>query len=103
MNEKHGKIPQDQTHEKEIGTLPDKEVRATIVKTNQSLGNKMEAQINRLEAQAKKLQQMYNTGLEELRNRQSTKNNTITEIKKYTRGNKWAERTNRRLSEAEER
>ena len=37
MNEKHGKIPQDQTHEKEIGTLPDKEVRATIVKTNQSL------------------------------------------------------------------
>ena len=73
------------------------------VKTNQSLGNKMEAQINRLEAQAKKLQQMYNTGLEELRNRQSTMNNTITEIKKYTRGNKWAERTNRRLSEAEER
>ena len=29
-------------------------------------------------------------------------NNTITEIKKYTRGDQWAEGTNRRLSEAEE-
>ena len=33
----------------------------------QNLGNKMEAQINRLEAQAKKLQQMFNKGLEELK------------------------------------
>ena len=47
----------------------------------------MEAQINRLEAQAKKLQQMFNKGLEELKNRPSTMNNTITEINKYTRGN----------------
>ena len=62
----------------------------------------MEAQINRLEAQAKKLQQMFNKGLEELKNRPSTMNNTITEIKKYTRGNQWAERTKRSLSEAEE-
>ena len=64
MNEKHGKIPQDQTHEKEIGTLPDKEVRATIVKTNQSLGNKMEAQINRLEAWIKKMKEMFNKVLD---------------------------------------
>jgi len=102
VDEKHGKTPEDQTNEEEISTLPDKEIRVTIVKMNQNLGNKMEAQINRLEAQAKKLQQMFNKGLEELKNRPSTMNNTITEINKYTRGNQWAERTNRNLSEAEE-
>ena len=46
----HGKTSQDQTNEEEISTLPDKEIRVTIVKMNQNLGNKMEAQINRMEA-----------------------------------------------------
>ena len=59
----------------------------------------MEAQINRLKARVRKLQQMFNKGLEELR---ITMNNTITEIKKYTKEDRQAEGTNRRLSEAEE-
>ena len=46
----HGKNPQDYTNEEEIGNLPDKEFRVSIVKMIQKLGNEMEAQIHRLEA-----------------------------------------------------
>ena len=38
----HGKNPQDQTNEEEIGSLPEKEFRVMIVKMIQSLGIKME-------------------------------------------------------------
>ena len=37
-----GKIPPDQTNEKEIGSLPEKEFRVMIVKMIQNLGNRME-------------------------------------------------------------
>ena len=66
------------------------------------LGNKMEAQINIMEGVTEKIQEMFNKNLKGIKNRHSTMNNTITEINKYTRGNQWAERTNRNLSEAEE-
>ena len=46
----HGKTPQDQTNEGEIGDLPDKEFGVLIVKMIQNLGNEMEAQIHRPEA-----------------------------------------------------
>ena len=39
----HGKNPQDQANEEEIGSLPEKEFRVTIVKMIQNLRNKMEA------------------------------------------------------------
>ena len=39
----HGKNPQDQTTEEEIGSLPEKEFRVMIVKLIQNLRNKMEA------------------------------------------------------------
>ena len=42
----HGKTPQDQTNEGEIGDLPDKEFGVLIVKMIQNLGNEMEAQID---------------------------------------------------------
>ena len=51
-----GKTSQDQTNEEEIGTVPEKEFRVTIVKMIQNLGNKMEAQIYRTDAQIKKIQ-----------------------------------------------
>ena len=51
-----GKTSQDQTNEEEIGTVPEKEFRVTIVKMIQNLGNKMEAQIDRTDAQIKKIQ-----------------------------------------------
>ena len=53
----------------------------------QGLRNKMEAQINRIEAWIEKIQEMFNKDLEEIKNRQSAMNNTITKIKKYTKGN----------------
>ena len=37
-----GKNPPDQTNEEEIGSLPEKEFRVTIVKVIQNLGKRME-------------------------------------------------------------
>ena len=39
----HGKNPQDQTNNEEMGSLPEKEFRVMIVKLIQNLRNKMEA------------------------------------------------------------
>ena len=58
-----GKNPPEQTNEDEIGSLPEKEFRVMIVKMIQNLGSRMEQQI-------KKIQNMYNKGLEELKNKQ---------------------------------
>ena len=54
---------QDQLNEEEIGNLPEKEFRIVIVKMMQDLGNRMEAQI-------KKIQEGFNKALEELKNKQ---------------------------------
>ena len=37
-----GKNPPDRTNEKEIGSVPEKEFRVTMVKMIQNLGNRME-------------------------------------------------------------
>ena len=42
------KNPQDQTNEEEIGSLPEKQFRAMIIKMIQNL--RMEAQTNRMDA-----------------------------------------------------
>ena len=55
---------QDQINEEESSHQPEKEVRVIIVKMIQNLENKMKAQINRLEAQIKKMQEMFNKDLE---------------------------------------
>ena len=54
-----GKNLQNQINEEEIGNLPEKECRVVIVKMIQSLGNRMEVQIE-------KIQEMLNKDLEEL-------------------------------------
>ena len=64
------KNPPDQTNEEVIDSLPDKEFRVMIVKTIQNLGNRM-----------KKIQEMFNKALEELKNKQTEMINTITEMK----------------------
>ena len=69
-------------NEEEINSSPEKEFRVMKVKMIQNLGNKMKAQINRLEAWIKQIQEKVNEDLEKLKNRQSAMNNTITEIKK---------------------
>ena len=59
-----------QINEEEIGKLPGKEFRIMIVKMIKNLENKME-----------KMQESMNKDLEELKNKHTEKNNTITEIK----------------------
>ena len=62
----HGKYPPNQTKEEETGNLPEKEFRIMIVKMIQNLENKMELQINRLEARIEKMQEMFNKDQEEI-------------------------------------
>ena len=68
-----GKNLKDQINEEEIGNLPEKEFRVMIVKMIQNLGNRMEARME-------KIQEMFYKDLEELKNKQTEMNNTITEI-----------------------
>ena len=73
-----------QINEEEIGKLPEKEFRIMIVKMIKNLENKME-----------KKQESINKDLEELKNKHTETNNTITEIKNILEG------ISSRISEAE--
>ena len=90
------KCPPNQTKEEEIGSLPEKEFRIMIVKMIQNLENKMELQINNFQTRIKKMQEMFNKDLKEIKS-QSIMNNAITEIKSTLEG------TNSRIIEAEDR
>ena len=61
------KCPPNQTKEEEIGNLPEKEFRITIVKMIQNLENKIELQINSLETRIEKMQEMFNKDLDEIK------------------------------------
>ena len=61
--EEQSKNLQNQVNEEEIGNLPEKEFRVMIVKMIQNPRNRIEAQIE-------KIQEMFNTELEELKNKQ---------------------------------
>ena len=65
------KTPEKQLNEVEIGNLPEKEFRVMIGKMIQDLRKRMEAKFE-------KLQEMFNKDLEELKNRQTEMNNTVT-------------------------
>ena len=69
-----GKKLQDKITAEEEGNLPEKEFREMIVKMIQNLGNRWEAQIE-------KIQEMSNEDVEELKKKQTVMNNTITSIK----------------------
>ena len=73
-----------QINKEEIGKLPQKEFRIMIVKIIKNLENKME-----------KMQDSINKDLEELENKHTETNNTITKIKNTLEG------INSRISEAE--
>ena len=62
----------------------------------QNLENKMELQINNFQIRIKKMQEMFNKDLKEIKS-QSIMNNAITEIKSTLEG------TNSRIIEAEDR
>ena len=63
----HDKCSPNQSKEKEIGSLPEKEFRIMMVKMIQNLENKMELQINSLETRTEKMQEMLNKALEEIK------------------------------------
>ena len=63
-----GKTPQDQIKEEEIGNLLEKEFRIMIVRMMQDLRKKMEAQ-------TKKIQELFNKEQEGLMNRDEQYNN----------------------------
>jgi len=50
--------------EEKIRSLPEKELRTTIVKIIQNIENKMELQINSLETRIEKMQEKFNKDLE---------------------------------------
>ena len=62
------KTPEKLLNEVEIDNLPEKEFRRMIVKMIQDLGKRMEAK-------TEKMQEMFNKGLEELKNKQTEMNN----------------------------
>ena len=59
-----------QINEEEIGKLPEKEFRIMVIKMIKTFENKME-----------KMKESINKDLEELKNKHTEMNNTITEIK----------------------
>ena len=63
----HDKSPPNQTNEEEIGSLPDKEFRIMTVKMTQNIENKMEVQINSLEARIEKMQEKFSKDLKEIK------------------------------------
>ena len=93
----HDKCPPNQTKEKEIGSLPEKEFIIMKVKMSQNFENKMELQINSLEVRIEKMQEKFKKDLEEIKKSQSIMNNAIVEIKSTLEG------TNSRITEAEDR
>ena len=73
------KTPEEQINEVEIGNFQEKEFRIMTVKMIQDLRKRMEAKME-------KVQEMFNKDLEELKNKQTEMNNTITEIKTTLEG-----------------
>ena len=86
QTKEQGKILQDQINECEIGNLPEKEFRVMIVKMIPNLENRME-----------KIHETFNKALEEIKSKQTVRNNTITAIKNTLEG------ISSRITEAEER
>ena len=64
------KGPPNQTKEKEVASLPEKEFRIMIIKMIQNLEIKMELQIKSLEIRIKKMQEIFNKDLEEIKKSQ---------------------------------
>jgi len=60
------KNPPNVTKEKEIGSLPEKEFKIMVVKMIQNLQNKVKL-LYRLETMIKKMQEMFNKDLEEIK------------------------------------
>ena len=73
------KTPEKQLNEVELGNLPEKEFRIMIVKMIQDLGKRTEAKIEKMQEMFNKdPEELKKKHLEELKNKQTQMNNTIT-------------------------
>ena len=99
----HGKNPQDQTNEEEMGSLPGQEFIVMTFNMIQNLRNKIEAQMKWMKAQIEKIPEMFRKDLEKLKNRQPAMNNTITEIKNTPEGPNGITEAEKWISELEDR
>ena len=63
----------------------DRESTLMTVKMIQNVENKMESQINSLEARIEKMQERFNKDLEEIKKSQYIMNNAINEVKTHWR------------------
>ena len=63
-------MPTKPKKQEEIGSLPEKEFRIMIIKMIQNLEIKMELQIKSLEIRIKKMQEIFNKDLEEIKKSQ---------------------------------
>ena len=70
---------QEQLNKVVIGNLPEKEFRVMISKMIQDFRKRMEAQI-------KTIQEMFNKELEDLKNKETEMNNTVTGMKNKPNG-----------------
>ena len=91
----YDKKPPNLTKEKEIRSLPEKGFKIMVVKMIQNLENKVKL-LYRLETMIKKMQEMFNKDLQEIKS-QSIIDNAITKIKSTLEG------TNSRITEAEDK
>ena len=82
---------QDRINEEEINRFPKTEFRLMIVKVPQSLENRMETMQEKINTVT-----IITKDTEEIKNKQTEMNNTITEIKNILEG------TNSRITEGEE-
>ena len=74
MREK-GKTPEKQLHDQEILSLQEKDFRPLVLKM---IGNKLEAKMDNL-------QETLSKEIQDIKLKQEEMQNTITEIKKFTR------------------
>ena len=75
------KTPEKQLNEVEIGNLPEKGFRIMIVKMIQDLRKRIEAKIEKMQEMFNKdIKELKIKHLEELKNKQTEMNNTITEM-----------------------
>ena len=65
------KCPPNQPKEEEKGNLSDEEFRTMIVKMIKNLENKMELQRNSLETRIEKMEEMFNSDLEDIKKKVS--------------------------------
>ena len=77
MREK-GKTPENQLSNEEILSLQEKDFRLLMLKMMQDIGNKLEAKMDNL-------QETLTKEIQDIKLKQEEMQNTITEIKKFTR------------------